>query len=178
MPIRWSLRLVDMDRHALRARADEGAVVIASAAWQSTALARARAARTLALAWLALAALTALPGLARAADAASCASPPVQQDPAPETTLEHMLAAVPACQKDAPFLATLGQLLNSQGRYLEAADHLERALMLQPSLKDAQLSYAIALTGSGDVQSAAALLDNLLADPALPAHRPAKGRAG
>ena len=57
----------------------------------------------------------------------------------------------------------------SSGRYLEAADHLERALMLDPSLKDAQLSYAIALTGSGDALSAAALLDQLLADPALPA---------
>lgn len=84
-------------------------------------------------------------------------------------SLPQMLSAVPACQKDALFLATLGQKLNNEGRYLEAADHLERALMLDPSLKDAQLSYAIALTGSGDPLSAAALLDNLLADRTLPA---------
>ena len=79
-----------------------------------------------------------------------------------------MLAQLPACGKDAVFLSTLGQLLNSQGRYLEAADHLERALMLEPGLKDAQFSYAIALTGSGDVASARALIDNLLNDVALP----------
>lgn len=83
-------------------------------------------------------------------------------------SLQQMLDAVPACQKDAPFLAALGQQFNREGRYLEAADHLERALMLDPSLKDAQLSYAIALTGSGDTLSATALIDNLLADSTLP----------
>jgi hypothetical protein len=40
--------------------------------------------------------------------------------------------------------------------------------MLAPELKAAQLSYAIALTGSGDPQSASALIGSLLADPALP----------
>lgn len=84
-------------------------------------------------------------------------------------SVQQMLDAVPVCQKDAPFLAALGQQLNREGRYLEAADHLERALMLDPSLKDAQLSYAIALTGSGDTLSATALIANLLADPDLPA---------
>ena len=83
--------------------------------------------------------------------------------------LQRMLAQLSACQKDAVFLVTLGQLLNRQERYLEAADHLERALMLDPDLKDAQLSYAIALTGSGDVISAKALIDNLLNDADLPA---------
>ena len=95
---------------------------------------------------------------ARAGDTPACSA----------TTPQDMLAAVPACQKDAAFLAALGQLLNSQGRYLEATDHLERALMLDPGLKDAQLSYAIALAGTGDVSSATALLDDLLADPACP----------
>ena len=83
-------------------------------------------------------------------------------------SVQRLLQAVPACQKDALFLATLGQKLNEAARYLEAADHLERALMLDASLKDAQLSYAIALTGSGDLASADALLAQLLADPALP----------
>ncbi len=112
------------------------------------------------LPWLALAVLATLCAPARASDQPACAP----------ATLPQMLAAVPACQKDAAFLAALGQLLNSQGRYLEAADHLERALMLEPSLRDAQLSYAIALTGNGDVASASALLADLQNDPALPAH--------
>jgi hypothetical protein len=116
--------------------------------------------QVLALPWLALAALGTLVAPARAAETLVCTAAPLQQ----------MLAAVPACQKDAAFLAELGQLLNSQGRYLEAADHLERALMLAPGLRDAQLSYAIALTGSGDLASAAALLADLQQDPGLPAH--------
>ena len=97
---------------------------------------------------------------ARAQEATGCVT---------DTSVEHMLAAVPRCQRDAMFLTTLGQRLNAQGRYLEAADHLERALMLDANLKDAQLSYAIALTGSGDILSATALLDQLLSDPSLPA---------
>jgi hypothetical protein len=88
--------------------------------------------------------------------------------PEQAAALQRMLAQLQTCQKDAVFLAALGQLLNSQERYLEAADHLEHALMLEPDLKDAQFSYAIALTGSGDVASARALIDNLLDDADLP----------
>ncbi len=87
-----------------------------------------------------------------------------------DAAVQRLLDAVPVCQKDPLFLATLGQLLNREGRYLEAADHLERALMLEPGLKDAQLSYAVAMAALGDVASATGLLDNLLADPELPAH--------
>ena len=114
------------------------------------------------LLWLLLAVLAVwLPGLARAQNKNPCTTA--------GASLQGMLDAVPACQKDAMFLATLGQRLNGERRYLEAADHLERALMLEPGLKDAQLSYAIALTGSGDMLSASALLDQLLADPGMPA---------
>lgn len=181
MPIRFfrrpatpKPRLVDLHRRALRACDDLGAAVNASAARQSTAPTRARAAPALALRWLALVAVFTLPGLARAGDTAVCSPLQAQAGQEADNSLDaatqRMLAAVPACQKDANFLAALGRLLNRQGRYLEAADHLERALMLAPDLKDAQLSYAIALTGSGDLLSAAALIDNLLADPALPPH--------
>ena len=93
----------------------------------------------------------------------------VAEPDSPPLVLQRMLAQLPDCQKDAQFLAALGQLLNSQARYLEAADHLERALLLEPDLKDAQLSYAIALAGSGDISSAKAMIDNLLSDPDLPA---------
>lgn len=98
---------------------------------------------------------------ARAQDASHCTTA--------DASVQGMLNALPLCQKDALFLATLGQRLNKLGRHLEAADHLERALMLEPNLKDAQLSYAIALTGSGDMLSATALLEQMLSDPSLPA---------
>lgn len=98
-----------------------------------------------------------------------CAAPTLQE-PISVAALQRILADVPACQKNAHLLAALGQLLNSQGLYLEAVDHLERALMLDSTLMDAQLSYAIALTGSGDLSSANALINNLLLDPALPSH--------
>ncbi len=118
-------------------------------------------------------ALAAFSPAAQAVEFPGCAGSAVGSAPAvaerPAAALQRMLALLPVCSKDALFLSTLGQLLNSQGRYLEAADHLEHALMLEPDLKDAQLSYAIALTGSGDIASARALVDNLLADAALPA---------
>lgn len=85
-----------------------------------------------------------------------------------DLAIDQLLTALPVCQKDALFLATLGQRLNRAARYLEAADHLERALMLAPDLKDAQFSYAIALGGSGDPDAAVALLADLLSDPNLP----------
>ncbi|MBK7509904.1 MAG: tetratricopeptide repeat protein [Comamonadaceae bacterium] len=78
------------------------------------------------------------------------------------------MAEVAQCQTDAEFLAQLGFLLNAQGRYTEALDHLERALMLNPGLKGAQIDYAVALAGSGDNATALTLVQNLLADPALP----------
>lgn len=89
-------------------------------------------------------------------------------DTRPADALMQMLAMLGSCQRDAIFLAALGQMLNQRGRYLDAAMHLERALMFNPQLKDVQLSYAIALAGSGDLASAGALIDDLLADPQLP----------
>lgn len=83
-------------------------------------------------------------------------------------SLDTLLAEVSHCQANAEFLAQLGYLLNSQGRYAEALDHLERALMLDPHLKGAQIDYAVALAGSGDTASALTLIQSLLADPTLP----------
>ena len=145
--------------------------------WQALTLSPALVRAALCLAILMLAA--AGPS-AHAVEVPTCALPPEPPSQAsaplalaglagPAAEVQRMLAQWPACQKDAVFLAALGQWLNRQERYLEAADHLERALMLDPDLKDAQLSYAIALTGSGDVISAQALLDNLLSDATLPA---------
>lgn len=102
-----------------------------------------------------------MPGLLHAAEGA-------QASPCnPAGKLPAMLDALPLCQSAPLFLAALGLTLNSQARYQEAAEHLERALMLDPSLKDAQLQYAISLVGSGDPASAQALLANLLQEPGL-----------
>lgn len=78
------------------------------------------------------------------------------------------LAVLGQCQRDPVYLAGLGQRLNQQGRYLEASEHLERALMFDPDLKGARVDYAIALAGSGDAASAFALMSSLLAEPDLP----------
>ncbi len=74
------------------------------------------------------------------------------------------------CQNSANYLATLGDLYIQSGNYTEAAEHLERALLLDPDLKGAQLNYAIALAGVGDLQAAQSLMDTLRADPTMPQH--------
>lgn len=85
-----------------------------------------------------------------------------------QSTIEIMLAVLPHCDKNARFLAALGYSLNQRGRFQDALDHLERALLLDPSLKGAQIDYAIALAGSGEIDAAQALLSSLLLDPDLP----------
>ena len=104
--------------------------------------------------------------VAASAQAADCRMPDRVSD---ETSLNLLVQRVPDCQRDAPFLAALGHFLNQRGRYVEAADHLERALLLEPGLKGAQVDYAIALAGVGDLASALALVENLLADEDVPA---------
>lgn len=76
--------------------------------------------------------------------------------------MEEQLAAWPDCYNSAPYLAQIGRLLNAQRNYPEALDHLERALMLDPSLAQAQLDYAIALAGTGSTLSARLLIDGIL----------------
>ena len=111
------------------------------------------------------------PGVAFAVEDQPCeAYRALTRSPMVNTSPDDWLAALGACQNDATFLAGLGDLLNQQGRYQEASEHLERALMLNSGLKGAQLSYVIALAGIGDNQAAEALLDSLLADPTMPAN--------
>ncbi|MBC5764742.1 tetratricopeptide repeat protein [Ramlibacter albus] len=102
---------------------------------------------------------------AACAQAADCRAPDTAGD---ETTLNLLVQRVPDCQRDAAFLAALGHFLNERGRYVEAADHLERALLLEPGFKGAQVDYAIALAGVGDLASALSLVENLLAESDLP----------
>lgn len=124
---------------------------------------------------LAVTALAGLPGIA-------CAQAPVptghgQQECAARSRLpaghspqaiEAWLAVLGQCQRDAIYLATLGQMLNHQARYHEARDHLERALLFNPEHKEARVDYAIALAGVGDLASAQAMLNALLGEPDLP----------
>ena len=82
--------------------------------------------------------------------------------------IEEQLAQLPDCQRNPVYLAQIGRLLNAQRRYGEALDHLERALMFDPESAEIQLDYALALAGDGDLLSAVALLDTLLAQSTLP----------
>lgn len=87
----------------------------------------------------------------------------------PVAALKALQALELDCQKDAPFLYTLGRLLNQQGRYSDAIDRLEGALLYRPDHWPTQLEYAIALEGVGDHSSAMALLKSLQQNPALDA---------
>lgn len=93
--------------------------------------------------------------------AAAC--PPLENEP-----LEQSLARVAECQDQPSWLAWVGERLNRAGRYAEAVDHLERALLLDPTLLPARLGYLLALAGSGDTEAALAFAGDLLAQGELP----------
>jgi len=67
------------------------------------------------------------------------------------------------CLTRADYYAYRGALLVSLGRGLEAVSALERALLLEPNAPGVQLDYAQALALSGDRQSAAMLMEQLIA---------------
>lgn len=75
--------------------------------------------------------------------------------------LRELAASEPRCAKSGHFLYQFGRLLNLAGRYDEALDRLEGAVLHQPDHWPSQLEFAIALEGVGDAQSAAGVLDNL-----------------
>lgn len=111
--------------------------------------------------------LVALSLTAHAQQSASAQQP--CDDPAllalpPDQLAEHL----PRCEKNPAYLLQLGQARNRQHRYEQAADHLERALMLAPDQPATLLQYAIALAGSGDILSALNLMGDLRQRPDLP----------
>ena len=81
--------------------------------------------------------------------------------------LGTLLTRLTDCQSNPRYLAKIGHLLNEQGRYQEALEHLERSLLFDPDLPETQLDYAIALAGTGDTLSASQLLDGILVQPQL-----------
>lgn len=102
------------------------------------------------------------PSATQAAVAAVCV-------PVPDSTpADRLTPYVATCQRVPEWLAQLGALLNKEGRYDEAVEHLERSLMLEPEQIQAGLDYAVALAGVGDLLSATQLLGQWLARPDLP----------
>lgn len=125
----------------------------------------------------AYAATIALVGFAATAQAqaqpptpAPCAIPAIDVagDPqAAEQALATHIQRLHQCQYQAPWLAAMGTTLNRLGRYAQAAEYLERALLLEPQHTSVQMEYAIALAGGADQPSALALLHALRADASL-----------
>ena len=101
--------------------------------------------------------------------APSCADITLALARAPLDNAPPLEGHLSRCQKDADFLATLGQRMNRLGRHSEAAEHLERALLLDPARQDVQMAYAFALVGLGQASSARGFLQDLLKDQSLPA---------
>ena len=99
-----------------------------------------------------------------AQDEPPCDAPALLAQPA-DALHQHLQR----CERNLPYLLQLGTLRNQQRQYEQAADHLERALMLDPGQPGALLQYAIALAGSGDTLSALQLMADLEQRPDLPA---------
>lgn len=85
-----------------------------------------------------------------------------------EQVLPTELQKLSDCQYDSQWLAWAGWSLNQLARYGEAAEYLERSLMLQPDVLRVQMDYAIALAGSGDGLASIQLMQALLQEPHLP----------
>ena len=102
-----------------------------------------------------------------AAAPALCDQLPIGQPLDSALAILHQLE--PHCSKHPPYLYALGQLLNQAGKYDEAIDPLESALMYRPDHWPSQLEYAIALEGVGDRASALGLLSALAQNPAVDA---------
>lgn len=119
--------------------------------------------------------------VAASASTAWAASPAPRTSCEPEaqalqaTTAQQLQQALPAelgklanCQYDSQWLGWVGWSLNQVARYGEAAEYLERSLMLRPDALHVQLDYAIALAGSGDGLASIQLMQSLLQQPHLP----------
>lgn len=109
------------------------------------------------------------PGAESSAVASACAVPSrTGAARLSDAVLDALVAQLPQCQDRPNWLVAVGQRLNEARRYQEAADLVERALLLEPALKGARVDYAVALAGSGDLLAARALLGDILAEPDLP----------
>ena len=105
---------------------------------------------------------------------ASCPANPVYPLPVGIPALQDLLAQLntqaPLCLLNAPFYAWRGAVLLTLRQPAAAAEALERALLLDPSLPGAQLDYVDALLGVGDTASARGLLAQVAQRTDLPAN--------
>ena len=83
--------------------------------------------------------------------------------------LDRLLAAAPACLLRADYFAYQGQLLLQQGRYVDALVSIERSLLIDEGQPGVQLDYVLALSKTGDLESARALARQVLARDDAPA---------
>jgi len=83
--------------------------------------------------------------------------------------LERLLPLSAACLQRADFFAYEGQLFLLQGRFVDALAALERSLLLDSSRLGVQLDYVLALAKTGDLESARALAQQVLARNDAPA---------
>lgn len=82
--------------------------------------------------------------------------------------LRELDSRAAACGLSADWYSLKGALLLANGQVSEAAESLERALLLAPDHAAARVDYADALAELGDVSSARALGEELLALNDLP----------
>ena len=98
---------------------------------------------------------------------AACVLPDLDHPPTGEAEIRAMLANEERCRKDADYQFAVGQALNTRQRYAEAAERLELALLLRPDHLPTRLEFSCALTGTGDIVAARALIAELKATPDL-----------
>ena len=77
--------------------------------------------------------------------------------------LQRLQPLSEVCLQRPDFFAYQGQLLLLQGRFVDALAALERSLLLDSTQLGVQLDYVLALARTGDVESARALAQQVLA---------------
>ncbi len=85
---------------------------------------------------------------------------------APLPDLARAAELEPLCARNPLFLHSFGKLLNAAHRFTEAAERLEAAILHDPDYWLAQVDFAIALEGMGDIASADGVWAELADNPA------------
>ena len=88
---------------------------------------------------------------------------------APLADLDRAAELEPLCARSPVFLHRLGRLLNAAGRFVDAAERLEAALLFDPERWLVQVDFALALDGLGDRASADSVWEALAENPAAQA---------
>ena len=85
-----------------------------------------------------------------------------------EALLKALRSAEPSCLKSAPYYALLGNLHLLAHQPKEALEALERSLLIEPNQPGVQFDFALSLAEAGDVESAKALIDQIMLRPDVP----------